>query len=258
MAKSTTAQSIPPMVWGSAPELLGPRHTYRVDRLARCLAAGVQRGTILDAGCGAGTLTDRLLRMGYRVVAIDDSPEFVAHTQARAQRAGFADRLRAQRGDLQSIDLEPGTLDGIVCGDVLEHLPDDASAVRAMARALKPGGVLALTVPAGAASYDWLDAWAGHERRYDEPALRALLADADLRLEYLRRWGFPFMALYERLVQRPGLAHASRGAGSDSLVARLARSGPVTRGLSALFRLDELFEGASSRGTGFIARARKP
>ncbi len=260
MTKGVAANAgaqIQPMQWGSAPELVGPRHTYRVERLARCLHAAIPRGTILDAGCGAGTLTERLLRMGYTVVAIDDSPEFVGYTRARVERAGLGHRACVQRGDLQSLELEPGSFDGAVCGDVLEHVPDDSAAVQAIASALRPGGVFALTVPAGADRYDWLDAWAGHERRYDEPALRQILVGAGLRIEYLTRWGFPFMALYERFVQRPGLARTSGADGSTSTLAKLARSRPVTVGLGAMFRVDQQFEGRMNRGTGFLARARK-
>jgi SAM-dependent methyltransferase len=246
------------MAWGSAPELIGPRHLYRVDRLARALAAVVPGGTVLDAGCGAGALAERLARMGYDVVAVDGSWDFVAHTKARLFQAGLGHRVRVTQGDLQALDLGGLEFDAAVCGDVLEHLPDDAAAVAAIARALRPGGIFALTVPAGASAYDWLDAWAGHERRYDEPALHALLAGAGLEIERVKRWGFPFMALYERFVQRPGLAHASHGSGSDGRVARLARSRPVTLSLGALFRLDQLFEGSTRRGTGFLAIARKP
>jgi len=88
--------------------------------------------------------------------------------------------------------------------------------------------------------------------------LRALLVDNGLKIDYLTRWGFPFMELYERFVQRPGLAHSSRGKGSASQVARLARSRPVTLAMGGLFRADQLFEGRVDRGTGLIAVARKP
>ncbi|MBM2811440.1 MAG: chaM [Chloroflexi bacterium] len=245
------------MRWGSAPELIGPRHVYRVRRLARWLQAAVPSGHVLDAGCGAGTLTGILARDGYQVTAIDGSHEFVAHVRARMAAAGLADRVEVRQSDLQHPDLPDARFDGAVCGEVLEHLPDDAAAVRAIVRALKPGGVLVLSVPAGADRYDWLDEWAGHERRYDEAALRKLLGGAGLQIEALVRWGFPFMALYERHVQRPGLARAGRPGSQGGLIARLARSRAVTLGLGALFRVDELFDGSQS-GTGFLARARKP
>jgi SAM-dependent methyltransferase len=247
---------LPPMVWGSLPDLIGPRHVYRVRRLARWLGAAVPTGYVLDAGCGAGRLTELLARRGYHVLALDGSAEFVAHVRTRVARAGLDTRVEVRQVDLQAPGLPAATFDGIVSGEVLEHVADDRQAVRALAAALKSGGVLALSVPAGATRYDWLDRWAGHERRYEEPELRALLTEAGLRVEEVVRWGFPFMRLYEHYVQRPGLARAGRD-GEGSALARLARSGPVTALCGALFRVDEAFDW-TARGTGFLVRARKP
>jgi SAM-dependent methyltransferase len=249
-------EQLAPMQWGSAPELVGPRHYFRVQRLAETLMAALPRGHVLDAGCGAGTLTITLARRGYRVTAVDDSTEFVEHVRRRAAELGLADRVAVARADLQTLQLAPASFDGVVCGEVLEHLPDDRSAVDAIARGLRTGGVLALTVPAGAEQYDWLDRWAGHQRRYDEADLRQLLEGAGLMVDRLVRWGFPFMSMYEQRVQRPGFARVGAQRPGTSLVARLARSSAVTHGLGALFGVDRLFDG-SAHGTGFIARARK-
>lgn len=245
------------MRWGSVPELIGPRHLYRVRRLGGLLAQAVPSGHVLDAGCGAGALTELLARRGYRVTAVDASQDFVAYARRRMDAAGLAGRVEVRHADLEHADLPIQAYDGAVCGEVLEHLRDDARAVGALARSLKVGGALALTVPAGPERYDWLDRWAGHERRYDEQGLRSLLQGAGLEVEALVRWGFPFTALYERLVQRPGLAHASRNGAERSAVARLARSRLVSAGLGGLFTLDRLFEGRIDRGTGFLALARK-
>lgn len=250
--------AIPEMRWGSAPELVGPRHVYRVRRLVRLLADSLPGGHVLDAGCGAGTATILLAQRGYRITAIDASPEFVAHTRHRAAEAGCDGLVEARVGNIEELRLPQGTFDGAVCGEVLEHLPDDLAGARAIASALRSGGTLAATVPAGKASYDWLDAWAGHQRRYDESDLQSLLGAAGLEVEILRRWGFPFMTLYERFIQRPGLARAGRPGGSGSAIARLARSGLSSTVLAALFRIDELFEGHTARGTGLLTLARKP
>jgi len=251
------------MRWGAAPELVGPRHAYRVQRLAALLRSAVPSGNVLDAGCGAGALAELLARRGYRVTAVDASPELVDYTRKRIARAGLAERVEVRRGDLETA-LRPPALqqneafDAAVCGEVLEHIDDDDAALQFITAALKPGGVLVLSVPAGADQYDWLDRWAGHYRRYDEERLRALLAGAGLEVEALVRWGFPFMALYERFVQRPGLGRAAASGGERSAVARLARSAPVTLSLAAFFTADRLFEGRVPRGTGFLVRARKP
>jgi SAM-dependent methyltransferase len=190
------------------------------------------------------------------VTAVDGSPEFVEHVRRRAAEEGLADRITVEVMDLQHPRFPAGAFDGAVCGEVLEHLPDDRLTTVELANALRTGGILAVTVPAGAAHYDWVDAWAGHHRRYEEPELRALLEGAGLKVEQLVRWGYPLMAWYEQHVQKPGFARVARPGGQATTLARLARSGLITTALGWAFSLDRWFDG-SPRGTGFIARARK-
>lgn len=254
----TSVPEIPRMRWGSNPELIGPRHLYRVGRLTAWLARAVPGGHILDAGCGAGTLTETLARRGYHVTAVDGAVEFVDHLRRRVAGAGLSDRVEVYWADLQHGDLPAAAFDGAVCGEVLEHLPDDAAAVASIARSLKPGGSLVLTVPAGAERYTWVDEWAGHVRRYEEPALRELVEGAGLEIQAMVRWGFPFMMLYERHLQAHGLAQVARGSSAAAPIARLARSSPVSGALGALFTLDRLFEGRFPLGSGFLLRAEKP
>ncbi len=256
LSSPDTTSVLPPMQWGAMPELLGPRHAYRVRRLVGLLTGAVPHGHILDAGCGAGTATELLAQRGYRVTAIDGSAQFLDHVRARLDRAGLAHRVQVVQVDFATAELPRETFDGTICGEVLEHLPDDRRAVQLIARALRPGGVLALSVPADPDRFDWLDRWAGHERRYDEPGLRAILKDAGLQVEWLARWGFPFMTLYERFLQRPGLATAAqRGEGHP--VARAARSRPAITAFGTLFSLDRFVEGRLPLGTGFLVRARR-
>jgi SAM-dependent methyltransferase len=225
------------MVWGSAPDLVGPRHHYRVGLMARVLAARCPPPAaprVLDAGAGRGTLAARLAAAGYQVTALDESAAFLAYARQR----WTAQRLRLVRGDVGRLPFAAAAFDAAVCGEVLEHLADDVAAVTELARVLRPGGVLVATVPAGARAYDWLDRWAGHARRYEPAQLAARLAAGGFAVERLVRWGFPFGWLYERWVQRPVLARHARGA--PLATARAAGQWPVVRALlEALFRLDE-------------------
>lgn len=226
-----------PMAWGSAPDLVGPRHYYRVGLMARTLRARCPPAAgprVLDAGAGRGTLAARLVAAGYQVTALDESAAFVAYAR---QRWG-GPRLRLVRGDVVRLPFAPGAFDAAVCGEVLEHVTDDAAAVAELARVLRPGGVLVATVPAGARAYGWLDRWAGHARRYEPAVLAARLAAAGFAVERLVRWGFPFGWLYERSVQRPVLARHARGAPVGP--ARAVGQAPAVRALlEGLFRLDE-------------------
>src|SRR5436309_243936 len=96
-----TAEFATRMRWGEAPELIGPRHAYRVRRLARLFQQAVPGGHVLDAGCGAGRLTELLAQRGYRVTAVEASPEFVDYVRERVARAGLASRVEVRLGDLE-------------------------------------------------------------------------------------------------------------------------------------------------------------
>lgn len=252
------AESTSRMRWGEAPELVGPRHAYRVRRLARLLRDAVPAGHILDAGCGAGALTETLARHGYRVTAVEAASEFVEYVRERVARARLTERVDVHTADIESAELGVEDFDGAVCGEVLEHLADDSAAMRAIVRALKPGAALALSVPARPDRYSWLDRWAGHYRRYDEASLRSLISNSGLRVERLVLWGFPVMAAYERFVQRPGLAQAAGGRPLGRAIGRAARAAPIALAMQAAFYVDRLFEGRVADGTGFFAVARKP
>lgn len=239
------------MEWGSEPELIGPRHLYRVGLVARVLTrhlprAADPRGTatarrprVLDAGAGRGTLAVELARRGYAVAAVEESERFVAYLRSRGAAEPGA-RLAVARGDVTALPFGSAAFDGIVCGEVLEHVDADAAAMAELARVLRPGGVLVATVPAGRGRYGWLDRWAGHARRYERDELDRLATRSGLRVERLHHWGFPFGAAYERLIQRPVLARHARAGAPPTLALRLGRARPVTRALGLLFALDRL------------------
>ncbi|MEY2462281.1 MAG: hypothetical protein QOH64_419 [Acidimicrobiaceae bacterium] len=93
-------------------------------------------------------------------------------------------------GDGTRLPFADGTFDRIIASEVLEHIPDDSLAMAELSRVLRPGGTIAVTVPA------WLServCWAltdeyhapfvegGHVRIYSEPELRSKLRTAGLR-----------------------------------------------------------------------------
>ncbi len=102
-----------------------------------------RRGLVVEIGCGSGLLTGELLKAGHRVVATDASPAMLELARERTEGAEAVRRVTLPDDPLPAADAIVGV------GHALNYLPDaDAvdRALRAMARALRPGGVLAVDI----------------------------------------------------------------------------------------------------------------
>lgn len=100
---------------------------------------GVARDSLwLDIGCGAGTYTRLLAQEGARVCGIDYSLPSLA--KARARSTGRDIPWFA--ADVNRLPVKPATADGVLCFGVLQAIAATEPALRSMAAALKPGGVL--------------------------------------------------------------------------------------------------------------------
>lgn len=161
---------------------------------------GVRPGErVLDLGCGFGRHAFESLRRGATVVACDSSlaelkdvNAMFAAIEAQAEAGGpsAGGRGSSTNGDATRLPFADASFDRVIASEVLEHIPDDTAAFAELARVLKPGGTLAVTVPA------WLAeriCWAlseefhapfvegGHVRVYTEAGLRRQLRHAGLR-----------------------------------------------------------------------------
>lgn len=104
-------------------------------------AAGVTGGTeLLDACCGPGVIASAALARGANVIGLDFSAEVVA--LARREVAG----VEFHQGDVQALPFGDDRFDAVVCGYGIIHVPDPARALDELARVLKPGGRLAVSV----------------------------------------------------------------------------------------------------------------
>ena len=121
--------------------------TCNYDRLG--LRAG---DLVLDLGCGFGRHAYESARRGADVIAVDpgaDEVEGVASVFAAMGEAGELRDVRVAtvRGDGLRLPFDDATFDRVICSEVLEHLRDDRTAMAELARVLRPGGTMAITVP---------------------------------------------------------------------------------------------------------------
>ena len=149
---------------------------------------------VLDLGCGAGRHAFEAYRRGARVIALDaDHGELrqVGGMTAAMREAGeapAASRAGVTGGDATAMPFADGTFDRVIAAEVLEHIPADHRALAEIARVLRPGGVLAVTVPAWLPericwrlSDDYHNVPGGHVRIYTLAELSAKIARAGLR-----------------------------------------------------------------------------
>jgi len=142
---------------------------------------GVRPGDrLLDLGCGFGRHAFQAARLGAEVVAFDagaDEVRKVQDTFGAMAAAGELDdrdaRVGAVQGDALRLPFPDGAFDRVIASEVLEHIPDDETAMGELARVLRPGGSMAVTVPRcgpefvnWALSDEYHDVPGGHVRIY--------------------------------------------------------------------------------------------
>jgi 2-polyprenyl-6-hydroxyphenyl methylase/3-demethylubiquinone-9 3-methyltransferase len=94
----------------------------------------------LDVGCGGGILADSMARRGANVLGIDLSTKPLKVATLHAMEAG-TENIEYREVAVEALAAErPASFDVVTCMEMLEHVPDPASVVRACADLAKPGG----------------------------------------------------------------------------------------------------------------------
>jgi ubiquinone/menaquinone biosynthesis C-methylase UbiE len=96
----------------------------------------------LDVGAGTGNLTGKLLKMGYRVTAIDISPEMCNVLKEKYRSSLQCKQLTIVCSPVEELDFEEGTFDLVTTYSVMHHLPDYVRALNCLSAFLKKGGVI--------------------------------------------------------------------------------------------------------------------
>ncbi len=102
-------------------------------------SAGLFGKQILDVGCGGGILSESMARQGAHVLGLDMGKEPLQVARLHALESGV--EVNYRQGTVEALAEElPGRFDVVTCMEMLEHVPDPASVVRACAKLAKPGG----------------------------------------------------------------------------------------------------------------------
>jgi len=151
---------------------------------------------VLDLGCGAGRHAFEMYRRGADVIAFDQDADELSAVRdlfAAMRDAGeVPDGAEAdvKEGDALALPFADGEFDRVVAAEILEHIPDDLSAIAELVRVTRPGGTVALTVPRWLPeainwklSADYHNVPGGHIRIYTDKELAAKAKAAGLVLE---------------------------------------------------------------------------
>jgi len=149
---------------------------------------------LLDAGCGGGRHCFGALDRGVHSVGLDlDLPSLVIARAGIHERRGRAtEKLHGGvlRGDVFRLPFPDGAFDRAICSEVMEHVHDYGAAARELARVVRPGGTLAVTIPTAitewlylAATRRYFESPGGHIRVFRPRDLAQALARAGVRVD---------------------------------------------------------------------------
>jgi len=129
--------------WWDTESEFRPLHQINPLRLEWIDSLAAMNGKrVLDVGCGGGILSDAMARKGSSVLGIDLSSKALKVAELHALEADTRSvQYREIAAEALATEL-PGHFDVVTCMEMLEHVPDPASVVRACAALVKPGGWL--------------------------------------------------------------------------------------------------------------------
>lgn len=163
---------------GTYVRLKNDLYNYRLRcRAIRQALGRVGRGPILEVGSGLSpTVND-----GEAVTYAELSFAALRRLKGEGRQGSFV------VSDAVLLPFRDGVFVRVVCSEVLEHLPDDRTALAEMVRVLAPGGELILTVPHRQAYFAVDDRFVHHRRRYEIPELERMLGERGLRTVEIRK-----------------------------------------------------------------------
>lgn len=221
-------------------------------------------GPFLEVGCGRGDVSAYLAKKGWAGLAIDYSDAAIDQAVGNLRRFG---NVAVRKQPLAEVE---GKFNCILMWDVLEHMEDDRSALRAIHGLLEPGGQLLLAVPSNPREWRWDDDFYGHWRRYTVAGLTEKLTQAGMQPQVFWDFTYPVFWMMRRLYTR---LKSGDAAGGDKEVSTKASATVNAWEIPMISRLLDhtavlwypihriqfrLFRNATGRGHEFFALARRP
>jgi len=168
---------------------------FSEDYRARALFSMVPEnntGRLLDVGSGNG-IAGHLLRGKYAEIVLSDySDTLVVALLRKFKKTPSVSVVQVDAKRLPYTDY----FDTIIAADIIEHIDDDMVCLKGFFRALRPGGLLFLSVPAIPTLYGRRDAKYGHYRRYTKRGLKRQVGEVGFTVKKVFYWNFIGVAPY--------------------------------------------------------------
>ncbi len=161
----------------------------------KALFPSPQGKVFVDLGCGTGCFVEQMIQRGYPMIGVDDHQESIDRARQLLGEKNF------REGSAEHFPFEENKVDLITMLDVLEHLKEDQEALVRMYQALKPGGILFITVPAFQFLWSDWDRSLHHFRRYSAGSLLPQLKAVGFEIvfsNYINVLAFPVVYLVRR------------------------------------------------------------
>lgn len=209
-----------------------------------------EHAEFLEIGAGTGSVSRALMDAGFQMTVAEQHAQGVDYARSYGLE-------RCYQADLYHHDWHE-EFDAAGLFDVIEHLDDDVGALRSVAKALRPGGTVFLSVPAHAWLWSREDEIASHKRRYTRASLEQTIHAAGLGVAICRPI---FQLILPLLLLRRALSPARN---EPTTAAELERTiylaPPINAALKLICALEKKIEPMlpNALGGSLLAVARKP